>query len=343
MKLNRRQSLGLGALGLAGALSWRRLALGKRNKGQAPVAEDPEPAPLVRRTGKPLVISTWEHGLAANVAAMSVLASEGSALDAVESGVQVSESDPECTSVGLGGLPNAEGVVQLDAHIMDGPTARSGAVACLEGIENPIRVARRVMEQTRHVLLVGQDAKRFALEQGFEERDLLTDKARQKWEEWKAEQSSQQQGTEHDHDTIALLALDAAGHLATACTTSGLAWKLPGRVGDSPIPGAGTFVDEEVGAAGSTGVGEEVLQTCGSFLVVENMRRGMDPTAACADAVDRILHKHPQASVHQVAYMAMRTDGAVGAFAIREGFQYALHDGETNQLIDVPFRFEDKG
>lgn len=343
MRFNRRQSLGLGALGLAGALSWRRLALGKRNKEQAPATADPAPAPLKRRTGKPMVISTWQHGIPANEAAMSVLAGSGSALDAVETGVRVSESDPECTSVGLGGMPNADGVVQLDAAIMDGPTARSGCVACLEGIENPIRVARRVMEETRHVLLVGQDAKRFALEQGYEERDLLTDKARQKWEEWKAEQSSQQQGTEHDHDTIAMCALDASGHMATACTTSGLAWKIPGRVGDSPIPGAGAFVDEEVGAAGSTGVGEEVLQTCGSFLVVENMRRGMDPTAACADAVDRILHKHPQAAVHQVAYLALRMDGVVGAFAIREGFQYAVHDGENNTLIDAPFRIQDKG
>jgi len=311
----------VGAATTAGLLSVRSAA-----------AADVRP---VRVAGRRLVISTWEHGLAANEAAIEVLTSGGRSLDAVEAGVNVSESDPECHSVGLGGLPNAEGVVQLDAAIMDGPAARGGSVACLERIENPVSVARKVMEHTRHVLLVGGDARRFALQHGFTERELLTDAARQRWEAWKA---GAPDGA--SHDTIAMCALDVTGHLAVACTTSGLAWKLPGRVGDSPILGAGSFVDDEVGAAGATGVGEEVLQTCGSFLVVENMRRGMEPQAACEDAVDRILHKHPGAAELQVGYIALRVDGAVGGFSIRHGFQYAVHDGATNQLFDAPFRVD---
>ncbi len=322
MNVNRRQALGLGAAaGVAGVAALAHAA--------------PGTAPPVRVAGQRRVISTWEHGVAANEAAMAVLTRGGASLDAVEAGVRVSESDPECRSVGLGGRPNAAGVVQLDAAIMDGPTARGGSVACIERIENPISVARKVMDHTRHVLLVGDDAREFALQHGFVERELLTDAARQLWEEWKAEPETT---LEEDHDTIAMCGLDVTGHLAVACTTSGLAWKLPGRVGDSPILGAGSFVDDEVGAAGATGVGEEVLQTCGSFLVVENMRRGMDPTSACADAVDRILRKHPAAAELQVAYIALRVDGAIGAYAIREGFQYAVHDGETNMLIDAPFR-----
>ena len=321
MTITRRQALTAGAVTTAGLVGLRGAAARE--------------TPPVRVAGRRLVISTWEHGIAANEAAISVLDRGGSSLDAVEAGVRISESDPECRSVGLGGMPNAAGVVQLDAAIMDGPSARGGSVACLERIENPISVARKVMENTRHVLLVGDDARRFALEHGFQERELLTDTARQRWEEWKA---GAETTDSDDHDTIAMCALDVTGHLAVACTTSGLAWKLPGRVGDSPILGAGSFVDDEVGAAGATGVGEEVLQTCGSFLVVENMRRGLDPQAACADAVDRILRKHPRAADLQVGYIALRVDGAVGAFCIREGFQYALHDGETSQLIDAPFR-----
>ena len=317
MNINRREALGLGAASAASLLA----------VGGARAVE--------RVAGKRVAISTWSHGMAANEAAMEVLGRGGSSLDAVEAGVRVSESDPACGSVGLGGLPNAAGVVQLDAAIMDGPSARGGSVAGLEGIENPIRVARKVMDLTPHVLLVGEGARQFALDQGFETRDLLTDAARERWEAWKAEQGEPPSST---HDTIGMCALDVTGHLAVACTTSGLAWKLPGRVGDSPILGAGSFVDDEVGAAAATGVGEEVLQTCGSFLVVENLRHGMNPTEACADAVDRILRKHPQAAELQVGYVALRIDGAAGAFAIREGFRYALHDGGSQQLLDAPFR-----
>ncbi len=283
-----------------------------------------------RDSARGVVISTWSHGVPANEAAAATLKRGGSALDAVEAGVRVPESDPEVRSVGKGGYPNAAGVVQLDACIMDGPTARAGAVASLEEIENPISVARKVMENTRHVLLVGPGAQQFALEQGFERTNLLTERAKAAWEKWKG-------GPPEGHDTIGMCGLDGQGRLAVACTTSGLSWKLPGRVGDSPIVGAGAFVDQEVGAASATGVGEEVLQTCGTFLVVENMRRGMTPTQACEHAVRRILRKHPQAATLQVAYIALRADGAVGAFSIRKGFQYAHFDGKTNRLLPGAF------
>ena len=279
-----------------------------------------------RDSARGVVISTWSHGVPANEAAAATLKRGGSVLDAVEAGVRVPESDPEVRSVGKGGYPNAAGVVQLDACIMDGPTARAGAVASLEEIENPISVARLVMEKTPHVLLVGPGAQEFALANGFRRTNLLTEASRAAWEKWKA--------TPPDaHDTIGMCGLDERGRLAVACTTSGLSWKLPGRVGDSPIIGAGAFVDQEVGAASATGVGEEVLQTCGSFLVVENMRRGMSPTRACEDAVRRILRKHPDAARVQVAYIALRSDGAVGAYSIRSGFQYAHFDGTSNRLV----------
>ncbi len=350
MRWSRRSILGAGAASLAAvAGGWGRVAWGRRGRG-APAGGEAEPgpgdpAPPERAAGRPTVISTWRHGVAANEEAMRLLAGGAAALDAVEAGVRICESDPEVMSVGYGGRPNRDGVVQLDAAIMDGPTARGGCVGGLEDIENPISVARKVMELTPHVLLVGEGARRFALEQGFPARDLLTDAAREQWERWRAEQGAEDPdgvyGSDADHDTIAMCALDGAGHLATACTTSGLAWKLPGRVGDSPILGAGSYVDDEVGAAGSTGVGEEVLQTLGSFAVVENMRRGMAPREACADAVDRILRKHPDAAGLQVAYIALRVDGAWGAFAIRPGFQIAVHDGASGQLLDVESRVAD--
>lgn len=328
MKITRRDAVVIGLGGVVGGV------LGCATSGRG------EPLTIERASRKRVVISTWSHGVAANEAAAGVLAAGGAALDAVEQGVAVSESDPECHSVGLGGRPNAAGVVQLDAAIMDGPTACGGSVASLEGIENPIRVARKVMELTPHVLLVGPGAKQFALAQGFPERELLTDAARKLWQQWLHEQQEPELVTPENHDTIAMCALDQTGHLAVACTTSGLAWKLPGRVGDSPILGAGSFVDDEIGAAGATGVGEEVLQTCGSFLVVENMRRGMSPLEACTDAVDRILRKHPDAAKIQVAYIALRADGEFGAFAIRPGFQYAIHDGDSSQLIDAAHRVD---
>ncbi len=294
-----------------------------------------------------MVIATWDHGVPASRKALEVLAAGGNRLDAVCDGIGVSEDDPTETSVGLGGLPNAEGVVQLDACIMDGPAGRGGAVGCLERIKNPIRVARRVMEDTPHVFLVGADALRFAREKGFAEMELLTPESRRRWEEWKARAASADAThREHekapasrargDHDTIAMVVLDRDGHVAGGCSTSGLAWKLPGRVGDSPILGGGLFVDEDVGGAGSTGVGEEVMQICGTHTVVELMRAGRTPDEACRAACERILAKHPDARTKQVAFMALRKDGAIGAWSIKHGFQYAIgHAGDVT-FIDAP-------
>lgn len=320
MAINRRQFLrcgfGLGAVAMVGGCR----AAAKRDAGP-----QPEPTLPPARRGAPVVISTWDHGLAANEAALKVLQAGGRAFDAVEAGVRVSESDPEVHSVGIGGYPNVEGIVQLDAAIMDGLSARAGAVAALEEIENPISVARRVMEKTPHVLLVGPGALQFALAEGFERVNLLTEAARARWREFQAQPP---QG----HDTIGMCALDAAGNLAVACTTSGLPWKLPGRVGDSPLIGAGLFVDNEVGAATATGIGEEVIRTAGASVVVENMRRGMSPARACRDAIQRILRKNPAAAKRQVAYLALRRDGVVGAFSILPEFEYAHFDGGANRL-----------
>jgi N4-(beta-N-acetylglucosaminyl)-L-asparaginase len=285
------------------------------------------------------VVSTWDFGVAANQAAWAILGKGGHALDAVEAGVQVPESDLKNHSVGKGGYPDRDGHVTLDASIMDADGS-CGAVAALEHIEHPISVARRVMERTPHVLLVGEGALQFALEQGFKKQDLLTPEAEQAWHEWlktaryRPSINSEVRdygmglpGGAHNHDTIGMLAIDANGRLAGACTTSGMAWKLRGRVGDSPIIGAGLYVDGDVGAATSTGVGEEVIRNAGSFLVVELMRQGRSPREACKEAVMRIVKKRREASkTLQVGFLAMNRDGEAGAYAIQHGFAYAVCD-----------------
>jgi len=287
------------------------------------------------------VISTWDFGVPANQAAWTVLARGGKALDAVEQGAQVPESDLSNHSVGKGGYPDRDGHVTLDASIMD-HDGRCGAVACLEHIAHPIRVARRVMEATPHVLLVGEGALQFAREQGFHEETLLTPEAEKAWHEWlktaryKPVANSENldyhrslPGGHDNHDTIGMLAVDAHGHLAGACTTSGMAWKMRGRVGDSPIIGAGLYVDGEIGGATSTGVGEEVIRNAGSFLVVELMRQGRSPQEACEEAVRRIVKRRPDGAKEiQVGFIALRRDGAVGAHAIQRGFTYAVCDGK---------------
>lgn len=275
----------------------------------------------------PLVISTWRHGLAANEAAWLILQQKGSALDAVEKGVRVTESDPKNTTVGLGGTPDRDGNVTLDACIMD-EHGRCGAVAFLQHIENPISVARKVMEQTPHIMLVGTGALRFALENGFKKTNLLTDESRKAWEKWKETAKYETPINIENHDTIGMLAIDANGNLSGACTTSGLGYKMHGRVGDSPIIGAGLFVDNEVGAAVATGVGELVMRTCGSFLVVENMRRGMSPEKACKAAVERIVAKHTSVENMQVGFIAINKAGKYGGYSLRKGFDFALtHEG----------------
>jgi isoaspartyl peptidase/L-asparaginase-like protein (Ntn-hydrolase superfamily) len=290
--------------------------------------------------GNPVVISTWDHGLDANKEAARVLLDGKSALDAVEAGVRVSEADPEVNSVGYGGLPDEDGRVTLDASIMDS-NGNAGSVACIENIMHPISVARLVMERSDHVMLVGEGAKRFALAHGFKEENLLTEDSRKRWLEWKEKMSDKDDwgpqlvDSLQTHDTISMLALDQDGNLAGACTTSGLAYKIHGRVGDSPIVGAGMYSDNDVGAAGATGRGEEVIKTCGSFLIVELMRRGRSPHEAVNEALSRLIKKYHGRPDFQVAYIALRKDGEIGAGSIKPGFQYALFKNGENRLYDV--------
>jgi len=280
----------------------------------------------------PVVISTWKHGLAANEAAWKVLSANGRALDAVEQGVRVSEADPKVTSVGYGGLPDRDGKVTLDACIMD-EFGNAGSVACLENIMNPISVARLVMEKTQHVLLVSEGAKRFALENGFKEENLLTEEAKAEWEKWIKTGVYKPWDYESNHDTIGMVALDKSGNLSGACTTSGLKWKMHGRVGDSPIIGAGMFCDNEVGAAAATGVGEAVIKTVGSFLIVEQMRNGKSPQKACKIAVERIAKKIKNYKEIQVGFIAVNKSGETGAYSLQEGFEYALFKNNIHELI----------
>lgn len=287
---------------------------------------------LKRNTGSPIVLSTWSHGLPANDAAMETLKNGGTTLDAVEAGAKVPEADPKSTSVGFGGLPDERGKVTLDACIMD-HTGNAGSVAFLQNIKHPISVARKVMEETKHVMLVGEGARQFAVSQGFEETDLLTDESKTAWEKWK---KKRREMTPHEtHDTISVLVQDKKGDLAGACTTSGWAYKMHGRVGDSPIIGAGLFVDNEIGCAAATGLGEEVIKTTGSFLVVELMRQGYDPTAACEEALNRVIKRHNGNPDFQIAYIAIRKDGEVGSACLKDGFDFALAKGGDNKLHKI--------
>lgn len=304
----------------------------------APIAacstEAPKGQPIATPYTKGLVISTWIHGIEANAGAWEIISRGGSALDAAEAGVRITEADPEGMSVGIGGLPDRDGNVTLDACIMD-HLGNAGGVCYLKEILHPISVARKVMEKTPHVLLAGDGALRFALEQGFERVNLLTPKAEKAWREWLENAEYQPIINVENHDTIGLLAMDQLGNLSGACTTSGLAYKMAGRVGDSPIIGAGLFVDNEIGAATATGLGELVLRTLGSFLIVELMRQGASPQEACEEGVRRIAEKNDTSDM-QVGYLAVNKAGEIGAFAIHPGFNYALHKDGENVLIDAP-------
>lgn len=283
------------------------------------------------------VVSTWDFGVGANQVAWKILATGGSALDAVEAGARWAESDLCNPTVGRCGNPDRDGVLSLDASIMDGD-GRCGSVAALSDIAHPVSVARRVMEQTPHVMLVGEGAQQFAVQQGFERRKLLTPEAEKAWREWlktaqytpeiNAERRSRP-GDSSNHDTLGMLAIDAQGRLAGACTTSGMAWKMHGRVGDSPIIGAGLYVDNEVGAATASGVGEEMIRNAASFLVVELMRQGRSPAEACREAIARVVRKRPEASkTLQVCFLALNKHGEVGAYALHRGFVYAVCDND---------------
>jgi N4-(beta-N-acetylglucosaminyl)-L-asparaginase len=310
-----------------------------------------------KATNQPIVISTWDFGKAANTEAWKTLGSGGRALDAVEAGVKIPEADESNQTVGYGGLPDRDGRVTLDACIMD-EFANCGSVMCLEHIKHPIAVARLVMEKTPHVVLVGDGALQFALSQGFKKENLLTPASEKAWKEWlktskyepKANIENQlykkgnqvpMPGGIDNHDTIGMLALDTSGNLSGACTTSGMAYKLHGRVGDSPIIGAGLFVDNEIGSATSTGVGEEVIRCVGSHLTVELMRQGLSPFEACKKAVERIAKRNPaKAKTIQVGFLALNKKGEYGAFALQKGFTYAVKSGKEEKVLESAYYFK---
>jgi N4-(beta-N-acetylglucosaminyl)-L-asparaginase len=335
--INRRKFISSAALGSA-AIVTSKIAFANDN-GQT-------------TKGKPIVISTWDAGLAANKGAWEVLGKGGRALDAVEQGVMVTESSQNCC-VGLGANPDRDGFVTLDACIMD-EFFNCGSVAFLERIKHPISVARRVMEKTPHVMLVGSGAQQFAVAEGFplEEQQLSPD-ASKAYENWlkKSEYKpvinvenkghgpfapAQLENGEWNHDTIGMVAMDTNGNLSGSCTTSGMGFKMRGRLGDSPIIGAGLYVDNEVGACTATGQGEDVIRIAGSHTVVELMRQGLSPEAACKKAIERIIKiKKDKVKDIQVAFLALNKKGVAGAFAIHKGFSYAIKTNEAEKLINA--------
>ncbi len=304
-------------------------------------------ADVLIRTGrkqvKPIVISTWRFGVEANVAAWEVLTKNGRALDAVEAGVKIPEADPQERSVGLGGRPDRDGRVTLDACIMD-ENMNIGSVACLEHIVHPISVARAVMEKTPHVMLTGDGALQFALAQGFKKENLLTAESEAEWKDWLKTSEYKPKANIENHDTIGMVALDMEGNFSGACTTSGMAFKMHGRVGDSPIIGAGLYVDNEVGAVTATGHGEEVIRIVGCHTVIELMRQGLAPELACKKAVERIINsakkRNKSLTELQIGFIAINKHGEHGAFCLQKGFNYAVYSPEiNNQLFDAKSLF----
>ncbi|MHC4992613.1 MAG: N(4)-(beta-N-acetylglucosaminyl)-L-asparaginase [Planctomycetota bacterium] len=303
------------------------------------------------------------NGLRAVQRAMERIDGGAEPVDAVVAGVNIVEDDPNDMSVGLGGLPNERGVVELDASVMHGPTHKAGCVASLRNIRNPSQVALRVLRRTDHVLLVGEGALEFARAHGFVEENLLTEKARQAWVRWKENlnpnddwldedqhvgASGPATAAAHTDGTIHCAAVDANGDLGACTTTSGLSYKIPGRVGDSPIIGAGMFVDNEVGAAGSTGRGESVIQSCGAFQVVRNMAEGQEPTEACLNVLkwisdhtkrSELLNDRGEPRFNVVMY-ALRKDGQFGAACMRKGGKFAYHDGTKSGKADCAYLYE---
>ncbi|MBM3399547.1 MAG: N(4)-(beta-N-acetylglucosaminyl)-L-asparaginase [Bacteroidetes bacterium] len=290
----------------------------------------------------PVVVSTWDFGMEANAAAWAILSSGGYSLDAIVEGVAVPERDPKVNTVGLGGFPDRDGRVTLDACIMD-EQLNCGSVACLEYIVHPAAVARLVMEKTPHVMLTGEGALRFALEQGFKKENLLTPQAEAAWKEWlKKAEYEPKPNWELNHDTIGMLALDQQSRLAGVCTTSGMAWKMHGRVGDSPIIGAGLYVDGEVGGATCSGLGEEMIRIAASHSVVEAMRSGKSAQAAC-EAVIRRYYKRRGDKAHgkQLCLLAMDNAGNVGAFSLMPGFVYSVNCNGTNEVRKAAYLLDE--
>jgi N4-(beta-N-acetylglucosaminyl)-L-asparaginase len=295
------------------------------------------------KVNKPIVLSTWKFGLKCNETAWEILKNNGKALDAVEAGVMVCEADPNERSVGYGGRPDRDGRVTLDACIMD-EMSNIGSVACLEFIKHPISVARAVMEKSPHVMFVGDGALQFALSQGFKKENLLVEASEKEWKEWLKTSQYKPIVNIENHDTIGMIALDEHGNLSGACTTSGMAFKMHGRVGDSPIIGAGLYVDNEIGAATATGHGEEVIRIAGCHLVVELMRQGKSPQNACEEAVARVVKlmklRKKELKDIQVGFIALNKNGEHGSYCVQSGFNYAVQDGTGNVLLDAPYHFK---
>ena len=330
-------------MGSAAALTGRNVLAGVHKTGA-----------VVRNN--PVVISTWDFGKTANVGAWNVLSKGGRALDAVEAGVMIPEADPANQTIGYGGLPDRDGRVTLDACIMD-EKYNCGSVMFLEHIIHPISVARLVMEKTPHIILVGEGALNFALANGFKKEDLLTPESKKAWEEWLKtadyhpeknienrlynKNNDPMPGGPGNHDTIGMMAMDAGGNLSGACTTSGMAYKMHGRVGDSPVIGAGLYVDNEIGAAAATGVGEEVIRIVGSHLVVELMRQGMKPEAACKEAVQRIIKRSPEKSKEiQVGFVALNKQGEYGGYSLQPGFSYSVKSNTTDKVFPAKSHYK---
>ena len=289
---------------------------------------------------KPLLLSTWNYGVAANEKAWSVLQNSGSILDAVEEGVRVTEADGKTMSVGLHGYPDREGIVTLDASIMKGDGS-CGSVAFVRQIKHPITLARKVMEKTPHVMLVGEGARQFAMSEGRPlEDEKLSEQAEERYNEWKEDEEYRPIINIENHDTIGMVGVDADGNLAGSCTTSGMSFKVHGRVRDSPIIGSGLYVDDEVGAATATGMGEAIIRINGSFLIVELMRQGRTPQEACEEAVERLISKHEdEIDDIQAGFIAVNKEGEHGAYAVRDGFNFAMHHRTGNELIDSPYKY----
>ena len=301
-------------------------------------AESPRAMSGPTDTG-PVFLSTWVHGKPANERAAEVFHAGGSLLDAVEKGCNVPESDPNVTTVGYGGLPNAEGVVELDAAIMDGTRHRAGAICNLHNIMNPISVARQVLEKTRHTTLAGEGAYQFALQMGFRPTQLLTPESLKKWMEWKANPNRKTfwLNSTDNHDTIGMVATDGKGHVVSGCTTSGLAWKIPGRVGDSPLVGCGVYADDNVGAASATGDGDLMTNYCTSISIVHAMARGASPQDACVELLQHMVKTDTKNREGEVCVLAINTRGEIGAASMvsRYRLKYALWRDGKSELLDA--------
>ncbi|GGF68473.1 isoaspartyl peptidase/L-asparaginase family protein [Wenyingzhuangia marina] len=321
----------LGTIGLGTALGANAMLKSESSKENI----------IKKNNKKPLIISTWNHGLPANEETWKQLKNGKSTLDAIEAGMMIPEGDPKVRSVGYGGYPDREGHVTLDACIMD-HNSDCGSVSFLEGIKHPISVAKRVLQNTPHVMLSGEGALQFALEQGFKKENLLTPESEKNWKNWLEASKYKPVINIENHDTISMLVIDNDGNISGGCTTSGAAWKMHGRVGDSPIIGAGLFLDNEVGAAAATGLGEAVIRTAGSAMVVELMRQGKSPNQACKEIVERIYNKHKNhrdMEYLQVGFIAVNKQGEYGGYSLRSGFNYAVYDEKNgNRMEDSKFK-----